>query len=69
MNEEDIWLSEPEVIEILGVTRQTCYNLRKAGVLKYYSIEGKLRYNGNDIAEFIAQCKTPKLQIPKAPRV
>ena len=59
---EQEWLSEPEVIKILGVTRQTIYTLRQKNVLAAYKYKGKLRYLKADIDAYVQYRNTPQLQ-------
>lgn len=58
----DTWLSELEVIKILGVTRQSIYNLRQKNLLAAYKYKGKLRYLQADIDAYVLYRNTPQLQ-------
>ena len=46
-------LNEDEAEEFLGVTRQTLYNLRKAGKVKYYRINSKLYYKASELIDLL----------------
>ena len=56
----DTYLTELEVRENLGLTRQSCYNLRKSGVLTSHYVGGKVRYSANEIEAFVLDKTTPK---------
>ena len=68
MSDDSVWLTEAEVMEILGVSRQTCYNLRMSGELKFYKVNNQVRYEGESIKAFVKQRNTPQLQEPKQPK-
>jgi len=58
----ETWLSELEVIKILGVTRQSIYNLRQKNLLAAYKYKGKLRYLQADVDAYVLYRNTPQLQ-------
>jgi excisionase family DNA binding protein len=60
--EDEEWLSEAEVMQHLGISRQTCYNLRQANVLPFYKLNGRNRYKKADIDAYVIQRTTPQLQ-------
>jgi excisionase family DNA binding protein len=46
---ETEWLTEVEVLKILGVSRQTLYNLRKSNKLPFYKVGRNNRYLKADV--------------------
>ena len=56
------WFSELEVISILGVTRQSVYNLRQKNKLSAFKYKGKLRYLKADVDAYVLDRNTPQLQ-------
>lgn len=49
-------LTAKEVAEILGVAQSTVYKLKKEG-LPYLKIGGSVKFDEDDLAEWIEKCK------------
>lgn len=63
----DVFLTEAQAREILGLCRQSCYNLRKAGILTSIYENGKVMYSANEVEALILDRSTPKA-LPVAKR-
>ena len=55
----DTYLTELEVREILGLSRQSCYNLRKAGILTCHYAGKEVRYSANEVEAFVLDKAIP----------
>ena len=49
--------TEAEAADILKITKRSLFNLRKNGKIHFRNLTIGIRYNMDDIMEFINQCK------------
>jgi predicted DNA-binding transcriptional regulator AlpA len=59
----DTYLTETEVREILGLSRQSCYNMRKAGIFTSHYIKGKVKYSAQEVEAFIIRKSLPEIRV------
>jgi predicted DNA-binding transcriptional regulator AlpA len=59
----DTYLTENEVREILGLSRQSCYNMRKAGIFTSHYIGGKVKYSAAEVEAFIVRKSLPEIRV------
>ena len=56
----DKMLSVKEVLDLLGVSRTTLYNLTKKGEIPSYQIGGSVKYKQSEIDDYIKRSKRHK---------
>jgi predicted DNA-binding transcriptional regulator AlpA len=61
--EPDIFLTEKEVREILGLSRQSCYNMRRAGIFTSHYIKGKVKYSAAEVEAYIERKSLPDIRV------
>ena len=61
--EPDIFLTEKEVREILGLSRQSCYNMRRAGIFTSHYIKGKVKYSAKEVEAYIERKSLPDIRV------
>ncbi|MCX5637113.1 MAG: helix-turn-helix domain-containing protein, partial [Planctomycetota bacterium] len=59
----DTFLTETEVREILGLSRQSCYNMRKAGIFTSHYVGGKVKYSAAEVEAFIIRKSLPEIRV------
>jgi len=59
----DTFLTEMEVREILGLSRQSCYNMRKAGIFTSHYVSGRLMYSAAEVEAFIRRKALPEIRV------
>jgi len=61
--EPDIFLTEKEVREILGLSRQSCYNMRRAGIFTSHYVKGKVKYSAAEVEAYIERKSLPDIRV------
>ena len=63
IEEPDIFLTEKEVREILGLSRQSCYNMRRAGIFTSHYVKGKVKYSAAEVEAYIERKSLPDIRV------
>lgn len=62
------YYTEAEVCELLGVNRATLLRARKAGLLRWAQVLGRVMYTREHLDEFRAGCERQALPTQRRPR-
>ena len=54
-----IWISDPDLASVIGLTRRQLFNLRMSGVLGFVKFSGRVFYKVSQINEYMEKNYLP----------